>query len=505
MKYKKLSLLVAVMLVLSLFLVTGFTTKRQNTHTVYRVYLKGKSLGIIKSKDSLEKYINKKQAEIKEKYNVKKVYVPSELDIVKEITYDDDLTSVEKIYNKIKDISPFTISGYAVKIKGVDSKDSAGKTIKGKNQTIYVLDKKVFSNSVNNIVKSFIPEDEYNAFVNDTQKEIEDVGKIIEKIYIENTITIRKQKVPVDKKIYQEEKELSKYLLFGTTEDQQKYTVKAGDTIEDVAFDNKMSTEEFLISNPSISNAKSLLYAGQEVTLGILKPQFNVVEKDYVVIQEEKKYTTETKYDDSKYLGYTEIQQKGSNGLNRVTQIITKVNGATTNITPAGTEVIKEPINEIIIKGGKKSMYNGYGSVLPTKGEWGWPASCASISSPFGYRWGILHDGVDIAGCGYGSNVFAAMDGTVVESKRTYGSFAGGYGTNGEYITIDHHNGYYTMYAHLCPGCRYVKVGDTVSKGQIIAGMGQTGWATGVHLHFSIWRGFPYYPGSRALNPMAYY
>ena len=150
-------------------------------------------------------------------------------------------------------------------------------------------------------------------------------------------------------------------------------------------------------------------------------------------------------------------------------------------------------------------MYNGYGSVLPTKGEWGWPASCASISSPFGYRWGILHDGVDIAGCGYGSNVFAAMDGTIVESKRTYGSFAGGYGTNGEYITIDHHNGYYTMYAHLCPGCRYVKVGDTVSKGQIIAGMGQTGWATGVHLHFSIWRGYPYYPGSRALNPMAYY
>ena len=307
-----------------------------------------------------------------------------------------------------------------------------------------------------------ISEDEYNAFFNDTQKEIEDTGKIIENIYIENTITIRKQKVPVDQKIYLDEKELSKYLLFGTTEEQQKYVVKAGDTIEDVAFENKMSTEEFLISNPSISNAKSLLYAGQEVTLGILKPQFNVVEKDYVVIHSEKKFTTETRYDDSQYVGYVAVQQKGSNGLDRVAQSITKINGETTSITPAGTEVIKEPITEIIIKGGKKSMYNGYGTVIPTKGEWGWPASCSSISSPFGYRWGMLHDGTDIAGCGYGSNVFAAMDGTVIISERTYGGFAGGYGTNGEYITIDHHNGYYTMYNHLCPGCRYVKVGDTV-------------------------------------------
>ena len=138
MKYKKLSIIAVVVLVLSLFLVTGFTLKRQNTHTVYRVYLKGKSLGIIKSKDSLEKYINQKQAEIKEKYNVKKVYIPSDLDIVKEITYANNLTSVEKIYNKIKGISPFTISGYAVTIKGIDKKDSSnnGKKIKGKNQTI---------------------------------------------------------------------------------------------------------------------------------------------------------------------------------------------------------------------------------------------------------------------------------------------------------------------------------------------------------------------------------
>ena len=42
-------------------------------------------------------------------------------------------------------------------------------------------------------------------------------------------------------------------------------------------------------------------------------------------------------------------------------------------------------------------------------------------------------------------------------------------------------------------------------KGQVIGGMGQTGAATGVHLHFSLWQGFPYHSGSRPLNAMNYY
>ena len=195
MKKNKLSIILSITLVLSLFIVTGFTPKRLTTHTVYHVYLKGESLGIIKSKQSLEEYINKKQSEVKKKYNVDKVYIPSDLDIVKEITYDNDLTSVEKIYNKIKDISPFTISGYAITIKGLDTKDaSTGKKIKGKNQVIYVLDKEVFTDAVENIVKSFVSEEDYEAFANDTQKEIDKTGKIIEKIYIENTITIKQKK-----------------------------------------------------------------------------------------------------------------------------------------------------------------------------------------------------------------------------------------------------------------------------------------------------------------------
>jgi len=292
-------------------------------------------------------------------------------------------------------------------------------------------------------------------------------------------------------------------LLFGTTEEQQKYTVKSGDTISDIAFSNKISTEEFLIANPNFTDENNLLYDGQEVTLGILKPQFSVVEEDHKVFREEKNYPTETKYDNNKEVGYTQVEQAGVKGENRVTQKVQIVNGETVNIVPVSTEVIKEPITEIIVKGGKQKSYyggaytgSGYGDVIATKGQWGWPASCSSVSSGFGYRWGTLHDGTDIAGCGYGSNIFAAQSGTVVQSSSKW--------DNGQFITIDHHNGYYTMYAHLCVGCRYVSVGDHVEKGQVIGGMGQTGLATGVHLHFGMWQGYPY-RGGRALNAMQFY
>ena len=484
---------------------TGFVDISTKPKTLYRVYLKGESLGLINSKKELEDFIDKKQEEIKKEYKVDKVYVPSELDVVKEITFDGNVKTVDAIYEEIKDKSPFTINGYTIKIKGLDTKAEDGKVIKGKTQKIYTIERGTFTDAIEETVKSFIPEDEYTNYANKTQKEIDDVGKIVENIYIKNKITIKKDLIPVDKKIYTEEEELSKYLLFGTTKDQSKYIVQAGDTIEDVAFNNKISTQEFLIANPDLQDENSLLSPGQEVTLGILKPQFSVVEQEQVVFREEKNFETETKYDDDKYVGYNEVEQAGVKGENKVTQVILKVNGEVTSRTTINTEVIKEPVKEVIIKGGKQSAYAwGYGSAIATAGQWGWPATCSSISSPFGYRWGGFHDGTDIAGCGYGSNIFAAQAGTVEVSEKKYGWYAGGYGDNGEYIIINHHNGFYTLYAHLCPGCRVVQPGDYVEKGQVIGGMGMTGAATGVHLHFAIWNGFPY-RGGQALNAMAFY
>ena len=495
----KRKIILVFLLFLSLFINSGFTNVSQKPKTIYKVYLKGKVLGNIESKESFEKYIDDKQEEIKKKYQVNKVYVPEDLDIIKQITFENDIKTNEEIYKKIKDTSPFTINGYVIKIKNIDSKDDNDK--KSKYQNLYVIKKDVFTKSIEKTVKSFITPEEYDNYANDTQKEIQDTGKIIENIYIKNKITIKKDKIPIDKVIYQNVDELSKYLLFGTTDPQATYTIQDGDTISDVAFNNKISVEEFLIANPELQDENSLLSPGQVVTLGILKPQFSLVEEDHVVFREEKNFTTETRYDNDKLVGYEEVIQAGIKGENKVTQKVQKVNGEIVNTVSTSTEIIKEPVTEIIVKGGKHESYssyygNGYGSVVATRGQWGWPASCSTVSSGFGWRWGVLHDGTDIAGCGYGSNIFAAQSGTVAVSSSKV--------DNGQYIVIDHHNGYYTMYAHLCVGCRYVKAGDYVEKGQVIGGMGQTGAATGVHLHFAIWNGYPY-RGGVALNAMNFY
>ena len=103
-----------------------------------------------------------------------------------------------------------------------------------------------------------------------------------------------------------------------------------------------------------------------------------------------------------------------------------------------------------------------------------WPVS-GPVTSPFGYRWGRLHAGIDI-GVGYGTPIHAAASGTVVLAGWT-----GGYGN---YTCIDHGGGLATCYAHQSSYA--VSAGAHVSQGQVIGYVGSTGHAFGAHLHFEV-------------------
>lgn len=87
--------------------------------------------------------------------------------------------------------------------------------------------------------------------------------------------------------------------------------------------------------------------------------------------------------------------------------------------------------------------------------------------------------------------IVAAADGTVIVAENnTQGStYPNGPQTYGNYVVIDHGNGYYTLYGHMKYDSIIVKNGDTVTKGQKIGVMGSTGFSTGNHLHFEIRQG----------------
>lgn len=502
MNYK---VIITIILALVISTILVFFIPRKETiepKSVYRVYLAGKSIGLIEDKDSLDTYIDNEQQSLKEKYQADKVYAPEDLEIVKDVTYDEDVSTTKEIYDKIKDIEPFTIKGYKITIEGIDTTNEQGEEVKGKDQIIYVLDKKVFEDAMDRTIRSFVDSDSYDKYLNNEQKEIEsgDTGTIIENIYIENKVTVKETNIPSDETIYENSDDLSKYLLFGTLDEQQKYTVQSGDTISDVSFNNKLSNEEFLIANPEFNDVNSLLYEGQQVTISIIKPQFRLIEIDHQVSTQDIPYETETRYDNTQPTTYEETIQEGVVGSQLVTSKVQKVNGQVENavIDNSATQVLKEPIKRIIVKGTKQPSYGGgtnssLSSNSKIEGYWLWPTRTPYyISSPYGYRWGTLHDGTDIAGAGYGSPIYASNNGIVVASTYKY--------DNGEYIIINHNNGYYTLYAHLSE--RYVSVGQEVTIGQTIGAMGQSGYATGPHLHFGLWKGYPYSRGSSSMNAM---
>lgn len=126
-----------------------------------------------------------------------------------------------------------------------------------------------------------------------------------------------------------------------------------------------------------------------------------------------------------------------------------------------------------------------------------WPCPSSSrITSGFGDRESPTegassnHKGIDI-GAGTGASIVAAADGQVVISTYSYSA--------GNYIMIDHGGGVSTVYMHCSQ--LLVSKGAKVTKGQVIAKVGSTGYSTGPHLHFGIRSGGTYVDPQRYVSP----
>ncbi len=256
-----------------------------------------------------------------------------------------------------------------------------------------------------------------------------------------------------------------------------EYTVRDNDTLWDIAESFGMSVERILALNDDLSDN---IKAGMKIKVEQPSPLLSVRSVQTLAMTEGVPYEVEKIKDDTIYEGKSVITQKGKEGTAKVVARVTKVNGVQTEKDVLESETLTKPVKQIEKVGTKKRPpTTGSGSFIrPTYG---------SLSSRYGSRWNRSHTGVDIAGS-YNSDI-KASDGGVV----TYASWMSGYGN---YVVIDHENGYETAYGH-CASLD-VKVGDRVAKGEVIAKMGNTGRSTGTHLHFEVRK------NGKFVNPLEY-
>ena len=263
-------------------------------------------------------------------------------------------------------------------------------------------------------------------------------------------------------------------MLRGSTEANKPYTIAEGDTPETIAQTYAVDVNELLSLNPVLSESCiagiKIEIPGKEsfmpIAYSVLKASENEVPYESINID-----------DNTLARGKTKVKVKGANGKTKTVDKITYVDGNETARETVSTEVLVEPVTEQISVGTAVEQYPSsyYNGVVDADGSGNFirPIAGGYVSCFFGSGG---HKGIDIAGIDFGTDIHAADAGTVI--------VAGSHPSYGNYVMIDHGNGFVTLYAHASSLC--VTAGQKVASGDLIAHVGNTGNSYGKHLHFEI-------------------
>ncbi len=273
-----------------------------------------------------------------------------------------------------------------------------------------------------------------------------------------------------------------KNFLTGEKKVVSEYTAEEEDTPEKIAEDFDMSVDEVKELNPEIEKIENGEQVKIKETVSVLPVKYTMEEQEEEIIEIDG-----FSYDDS-----NEIISSGIRGKKLRTYEVTYIDGNEVSRKLTSTETIELPSEETEEEA-VKAEASSISAELQTEsipetndifaGEFIWPVNGGYVSDPFISD--RNHKGLDIAAPS-GTEIYAADGGTVIEA----GWNDGGYGN---WVIIDHGNGYTTCYAHASEV--YVTAGQVVERGQHIAAVGTTGDSTGNHCHFEVRYGGSY------LNP----
>ncbi|MEH7375951.1 peptidoglycan DD-metalloendopeptidase family protein [Neobacillus drentensis] len=347
---------------------------------------------------------------------------------------------------------------------------------------VYVDNQNTAEEVMKKLIQHYVPEDQLTelkarkASVNSTLPALKENESRLLDVRLSKNVSFSVENIVPEKMMSAEE---AVTFLQKATLEEQKYVIKEGDVLEMIAQDHDLTLAEILAVNPGLKG-DTLLKIGEKINITVPKPFIEVIVDKEVNKKEEIPFKNTVVEDSSLLKGETKVKQEGKSGSRSVTYKITEQNGVAVQKEESNATVLEQPVNQIVIKGTK---------VIPSRGEgnFAWPTVGGYVSSKQGPRWGRMHKGIDIARPS-NRTIKAADNGAVVSA-----GWGGGYGNK---IVIDHKNGYRTLYGHM--SSLKVRVGQTVSKGTSIGVMGATGDATGVHLHFEV------YKNGSLVNPLSY-
>ena len=183
-------------------------------------------------------------------------------------------------------------------------------------------------------------------------------------------------------------------------------------------------------------------------------------------------------------VGHADPLSKGAADI-QGTDLSALASGQQANQLIAGSQRVSRATRTVALPGSSVYTFQarpGLPALNPDKtvdGTWIRP-SAGPETSCFCMRWGVMHEGIDLAGP-MGSPIVAVGDGVVIDAGPAEGF--------GLWVVIQHPNGDVTVYGHMYH--YYVTVGQHVTAGQHIADIGANGQSTGPHLHFGVRQGGP--------------
>lgn len=425
-------LLSSFMIVVMIALV--FTAYKTNEirNRAFGVYIDEGQIGVVRTEEEALNIVDEIEDKLSNTYSADCVI---NKDITFEATHarDSELTSSNNLKEAIESQIDFLVAGYTILV----DEEEAG-TVKTEEEAKQVIE----------LVKS--------QYVDNIEGELGEI-KILEEV------RISENKVPLSYITTIEG--LIQYI--NTGQDKIKtHTVEVGESLWTIALMYNMTVEDLSEANADMNPDK--LQIGDEVKLVIPTSMVTVATTEKIEYNKDTDFETIVENDDSMYNNQQKIEVEGQRGQSHIVSNNIKHNGVLIEEKIISEDVIKEPIDKLIVKGTKevpKTMATG-AFMMPTRGR---------FTSGYGQRWGRMHQGIDIAAT-EGTPIYAADGGVVTHS--------GWQGSYGYMVEIDHENGYKTRYAHSSK--LLVSKGTRVYKGQHIADVGNTGRSTGPHLHLEV-------------------